>query len=319
MKVRKVILSLIVVYFILVLSSCVETYDDYKISDTTETQSGTIVFEEDDESAISTQTEESKTGEYSNAKKAIQTVHTLATLRKEKQESRISFSQKAHENNISVEMLYRYPDEYKDKECFVSGFIVQVLLDSNDPNYIELRIKDSISEEIVYAYYTLEENDIKPLENDYVEIYGLSEGMITYEATSGTSITIPLINVKYFYNNAKFEFESPKLSEIKEQISGIFITENGEEISFPLEQEPYYYSVDLLDEYDECTVVSYTPADGLNTAAWDKYGKPTFYTLYIFEDGGIVVGSYGVTEVFHNAGDISANYSEETYKYYKKQ
>ena len=89
--------------------------------------------------------------------------------------------------------LARYPEKYEGEHIKISGQVVQVM---ENGNYCEYRIStDGNYGDVVYCIFVRENDDGRLLEDDYVTIYGLGQGLITYESTLGLNITIPQIRI----------------------------------------------------------------------------------------------------------------------------
>lgn len=89
--------------------------------------------------------------------------------------------------------LARYPEKYEGEHIKISGQIIQAL---EYGNYCEYRISmDKNYGDVVYGIFVRENGGARVLENDYVTIYGLGQGLITYESTAGLKITIPEIRI----------------------------------------------------------------------------------------------------------------------------
>lgn len=149
---------------------------------------------------------------------------------------------------------------------------------------MRVKVSEELDNNVIYVYHTIEENQLRILENDWIDIYGICNGLVTYKSTSNQSITIPAIASKYLYNAVDGEFvETEEYENAKNKIRGAFVDENGKEITFHLNAEPDYY-IDDLEMYGTNIYVSYSPDIG-----WDESNPPPFYKLVIFNDNSIVV------------------------------
>ena len=100
---------------------------------------------------------------------------------------------KGYETGITYKQLARTPDEYEGKKVKFSGTVLQVVEGDSEVN---LRVAaNSNYNNILYVYYPSSITKVRVLEEDNVTLYGVSEGLYTYESTMGGNITIPLIKV----------------------------------------------------------------------------------------------------------------------------
>lgn len=102
-------------------------------------------------------------------------------------------------STYTYEQLARYPDTYKGCKIKMTGEVVQVI--ENWGNSVDLRVNMTQNEyfwtDTVFVRYTKGTNEQRILEDDIITIYGISEGLTTYKAVLGQSITIPEITAKY--------------------------------------------------------------------------------------------------------------------------
>lgn len=105
---------------------------------------------------------------------------------------------KASVVDVPYDSLARDAHLYEGNIIKISGEVIQVL--EGDGGYCEYRISiDDWNEKVMYAYYTRQERESRILEGDKVTVYGISEGLITYESTFGSNITIPAMSI-FFYS-----------------------------------------------------------------------------------------------------------------------
>lgn len=102
--------------------------------------------------------------------------------------------------DIDYSNLSRNPEDYKYECIHFKGEVIQVLEDF-DTNVAQLRVNTKLSDyqyienyyidDTVYVYiYNYNSND-RILEDDIIDLYGISEGILTYESVLGSSISIP--------------------------------------------------------------------------------------------------------------------------------
>lgn len=88
----------------------------------------------------------------------------------------------------------RNPGNYKGKRIKASGRVIQVMEGLN--GNVTLRVRES-NNRIWYVTITLGSGESRILENDRVTVYGICQGVTTYETVLGASVTIPKIEAKY--------------------------------------------------------------------------------------------------------------------------
>ena len=99
-----------------------------------------------------------------------------------------------YETGITYSQLARTPDEYEGEKVKFYGRVIQVIDGGNE---INLRIAvDGDYDQVVLVYYQKDIVSSRVLEDDYITIYGVSEGLYTYQSTMGGKITVPLIYVE---------------------------------------------------------------------------------------------------------------------------
>lgn len=130
-----------------------------------------------------------------------------ALLAKKEEEKRIAAEKEAerqrkakeaeekrgYETGITYDNIARNPDDYKGEKVKFSGKVIQVIEGSS---YTAIRFAiDRSYKKIVYCRYKNDIVESRILEDDRITIYGISKGLMSYEATSGATITIPEISI----------------------------------------------------------------------------------------------------------------------------
>lgn len=93
----------------------------------------------------------------------------------------------------------RYPDSYEGRPCVISGTVIQVsesFIDLFNTRTVDLRVETQ--EGIWYVSYNRPEGGSRILEGDEATFYGECDGVTTYIAIMGNSVTIPKLTLKYF-------------------------------------------------------------------------------------------------------------------------
>lgn len=133
------------------------------------------------------QEEADKKAQEEAAKQAKAAQEEAARQAKEEEEKR------GYDTGISYDQLARTPDDYKGKKVKFSGEVVQVM-ESDGEVHIRLAVNNDYNS-IVYGVYDSSIVSSRILEDDYITIMGLSNGLYSYESTMGGQITIPIVYV----------------------------------------------------------------------------------------------------------------------------
>lgn len=97
-----------------------------------------------------------------------------------------------YDTGITFDQMARTPDEVKGEKVKFSGKVIQVM----DGDTVVIRFAvNSDYDKVIMGTYSSGIVTQRVLENDKITIYGVASGLYTYEATSGASITIPLVLV----------------------------------------------------------------------------------------------------------------------------
>lgn len=222
-----------------------------------------------------------------------------------------NFMQKAFANNITMDMLNRQPSYYLGKEVYFGGHVLQAIYTPDNHNEVELRIEVKTvasDQDVVYVTYTLQHNETRILEGDYVDMYGIFCGMFTYNSVGGGPITIPKIEGRkiYCYANVEGPLTTPTMDEFKALVSGNFWSDDGAVFSFAtLPNTEMNYFSDATD-YGDCIVAYYIPEIG-----WDANNPPPFYRVTAFDDRTMVI-----FEPYPNAAEGTYAIDEGTYTEY---
>lgn len=88
----------------------------------------------------------------------------------------------------------RNPNNYKGLRIKASGKVIQVMEGSGGD--VTLRVRSS-GNNVWYITITLDSGASRILENDRVTVYGVCQGVTTYQTVMGSTLTIPKIEAKY--------------------------------------------------------------------------------------------------------------------------
>lgn len=101
---------------------------------------------------------------------------------------------KGYETGITYDQLARTPDQFKGKKVKFTGKVIQVL---EQDNLVQIRLAvDDNYDTVLLGLYESSIVSSRVLEEDYITIYGISSGTISYESTSGKTITIPGVAIE---------------------------------------------------------------------------------------------------------------------------
>ena len=104
---------------------------------------------------------------------------------------------------IDYETLSRNPDSYKGEYFTFTGEVIQVL---ENGNRADLRLNVTKNDfygnimytDTIYVNAKLPESGDRILYQDMITIYGVCEGLYTYNAILGTTVSIPRISAAYW-------------------------------------------------------------------------------------------------------------------------
>lgn len=125
--------------------------------------------------------------------KAKEEEESIATEQAE-QEAR---EKAGYDTGISYIQLARNPDNYKGQKVKFEGEVLQVM-EVGKENQIRLAVhKNQYGEygpdEVLYCGYDPSIISYRLLERDIITIYGTANGLFSYEAVSGATITLPAV------------------------------------------------------------------------------------------------------------------------------
>ena len=96
-------------------------------------------------------------------------------------------------SDISYDEIARHPNDYDGELLTFSGEVAQVI---EGDGMTELRIAvDGDYDDIIYGIYDNRILDSRLLEDDKIQFYGESCGIISYQSTLGDTISIPSMSI----------------------------------------------------------------------------------------------------------------------------
>ena len=99
----------------------------------------------------------------------------------------------AYDTGITYNQLARTPDTYIGKKVKFSGKVIQVMEGDKE---VDLRIAvNNNYDNVLFVGFDPKISAIRVLENDQVNIKGISGGIYTYQSTMGGNISIPSVLV----------------------------------------------------------------------------------------------------------------------------
>ena len=109
-------------------------------------------------------------------------------------EAKAAEEAKGYETGITFDNLARTPDDYKGKKVKFEGKVIQVI-EGDSETQIRLAINGDYDTVIFCRVPKEKTRSTRILEDDYIHIMGVSNGLISYQSTLGGTITIPDISV----------------------------------------------------------------------------------------------------------------------------
>lgn len=98
-----------------------------------------------------------------------------------------------YKSDITYDQIARTPDDYLLEKVKFSGKVIQVMEGDDTTNQLRVAINDNY-DTVMLVEYEKDILDSRILEDDYINMYGYSMGVITYESTLGGNITIPAMS-----------------------------------------------------------------------------------------------------------------------------
>lgn len=106
---------------------------------------------------------------------------------------RQTYGDSDYKTGITFDNISRNPKDYEGKLVYFTGEVVQ-LMEGDDENQIRLAV-DGDYDKMILIGYDPEITTSRILEDDNIEIYGISVGIFQYESVLGQTISIPAVYV----------------------------------------------------------------------------------------------------------------------------
>lgn len=100
---------------------------------------------------------------------------------------------RGYDTGITYKQLARNPEKYEGQKVKFTGEVIQVM-EGDDEVQIRLAVGGDY-DNVIYGSYDKSIVSSRVLEDDYITIRGVSQGLLTYESTMGASITIPSVSI----------------------------------------------------------------------------------------------------------------------------
>lgn len=101
-------------------------------------------------------------------------------------------SKSEYGSDYTYDQLARNPDSYKGKKVLIKGKVLQA--ETSDTVCYARVAMNSDYNTVIFVTYDSSLLGYRLLEDDIITVYGIAQGVYSYEAVSGASITIPWIN-----------------------------------------------------------------------------------------------------------------------------
>lgn len=97
--------------------------------------------------------------------------------------------------DVTYDNLARTPDDFFAQKIALYGQVIQVM-EGDGTTQLRVAVNDDYNS-VVFVEYDSSISSMRVLEDDYVDMYGTSGGLLTYSSTMDGEITIPalLVNI----------------------------------------------------------------------------------------------------------------------------
>lgn len=97
---------------------------------------------------------------------------------------------------VTYDQIAREPNKYKGTYVKLKGDIVQIQ-DNGSSAVLRVNITEDEYNDIVWVNYSYAANEKKLLQDDTINIWGLSKGETSYTSILGAKITVPEVDAEY--------------------------------------------------------------------------------------------------------------------------
>ncbi|MDF0479672.1 hypothetical protein OL233_05160 [Vagococcus sp. PNs007] len=118
----------------------------------------------------------------------------LAEERKQRLAEAAEKEARGYETGITFQQLARTPDKYSTEKVKFNGEVLQIM-EGDGINAIRLAVGGDYNS-VIYCIYDSSIVSTRILEDDWITISGIADGLYSYETTQGNELTIPKVLVK---------------------------------------------------------------------------------------------------------------------------
>lgn len=118
----------------------------------------------------------------------------LAEERKQQLAEAAEKEARGYETGITFQQLARTPDKYSTEKVKFNGEVLQIM-EGDGINAIRLAVGGDYNS-VIYCLYDSSIVSTRILEDDWITISGIADGLYSYETTRGNELTIPKVLVK---------------------------------------------------------------------------------------------------------------------------
>lgn len=197
--VKKPLITIVVGFVLFIVGVATDTSEEDATADSSEKSSEVAKDTSKEDSAAKAESQKKEEED----KKAKAESESIVAEEEAKAESESIAAEEAAEaelkdpstykSDITYEQIARTPDDYYFEKVKFSGKVVQVMEGEDTVNQLRVAINDNY-DTVMLVEYEKDILDSRVLEDDYINIYGFSMGVITYESTMGGNITIPAVS-----------------------------------------------------------------------------------------------------------------------------
>lgn len=196
--VKKPLITIVVGFVLFIVGVATDTSEEDATADSSEKSSEVAKDTSKEDSAAKAESQKKE-----EDKKAKAESESIVAEEEAKAESESIAAEEAAEaelkdpstykSDITYEQIARTPDDYYFEKVKFSGKVVQVMEGEDTVNQLRVAINDNY-DTVMLVEYEKDILDSRVLEDDYINFYGFSMGVITYESTMGGNITIPAVS-----------------------------------------------------------------------------------------------------------------------------
>ncbi|MDT3394571.1 MAG: hypothetical protein LIR10_08370 [Bacillota bacterium] len=108
----------------------------------------------------------------------------------------------SYKTGITYDQIARTPDDHKGQKIYFTGKAIQVL-DDDGETQIRLAVDGNYDNVLLVTISNSKLNNSRVLEDDLVNVAGISSGIVKYKSTMGSKISIPSMTAKILQDQGK--------------------------------------------------------------------------------------------------------------------